>query len=276
MHWDLLRRGRLAGAMWRDSAMTASAVEIATGLRIPCGSVWGGIEPVSLDLSTAGVAASLYSASSGGRRGGDIYYLSVCSSGLLTRVAIADVRGHGEQASEISGWLYQALYDRMNTLDGAAVLSDLNEMVHHRGFDAITTAVVMSYHTRTSTLFYSYAGHPPALIRRGRGHWEPLLLVTDDARANLPLGVFGGERYEQRTMRMRSGDRFFIYTDGVSEARGRDEDDLFGAERLVGALEQAGDRDVAGVRDSVLTRLAEHCLSSPNSDDCTMIVVQVA
>ena len=80
--------------------------------RIHCATIWGGIEPVTLDVCTKGVTASLHSTASGGNRGGDIYYLSVCSTHLLTRMVVADVRGHGEQFSEISSWIYQCLRTR--------------------------------------------------------------------------------------------------------------------------------------------------------------------
>ncbi len=61
--------------------------------RISCGAVWGGIQPVSLDACTNGINATLYSIASGGERGGDIYYMIVCSNDLRTRMLVADVRG---------------------------------------------------------------------------------------------------------------------------------------------------------------------------------------
>jgi hypothetical protein len=60
--------------------------------RLPCAAIWGGIEPASLDVCTQGVIASLCSTASGGQRG-DIYYMSVCSHDLRTRIVVADVRG---------------------------------------------------------------------------------------------------------------------------------------------------------------------------------------
>jgi hypothetical protein len=104
------------------------------------------------------------------------------------------VRGHGELVSELSSWIYQCLLDKMNSLDGAGVLPDLNRMLHARGFDAITTAAVVSHYVSDSTLYYSYAGHPPVLARRSGGRWLPLVLDTQSGKANLcqanlPLGV---------------------------------------------------------------------------------------
>ncbi|MEO8029168.1 MAG: serine/threonine-protein phosphatase, partial [Bryobacteraceae bacterium] len=106
--------------------------------QIRCAEIWGGVSVVDLDVCTNGLTASILSTASGGKKGGDIYYFSVCSSDKLTRIAIADLRGHGEQVSHLSEWLYQSLEQRMNTLDGAGVLSDLNGLVHAHGFEAIT------------------------------------------------------------------------------------------------------------------------------------------
>jgi hypothetical protein len=158
--------------------------------RIRCATIWGGIEPVSLDVCTQGVTASLHSTASGGERGGDIYYMSVCSIDLLTRMVVADVRGHGEQVSEISSWIYQCLRDKMNSLDGAGVLSDPNRMVHGRGFAAITTAAVVSHYISNSTLYYSYAGHPPVLARRSGGSGCHSFLKHNRVKRTCPWAFF--------------------------------------------------------------------------------------
>ena len=85
--------------------------------RIQCAQIWGGIRNQDQDVSSAGIVATLYSASCDGGKGGDIYYLSVCESDMLTRVAIADVVGHGQAVSDVSQDIYDALAARMNDAD---------------------------------------------------------------------------------------------------------------------------------------------------------------
>ena len=82
--------------------------------RIRCAEIWGGIGSRDEDVCSAGILASLYSNAYGGGEGGDIYYLSVCESDKLTRVAIADVAGHGAQVSDVSEWLFHILQAHMN------------------------------------------------------------------------------------------------------------------------------------------------------------------
>ncbi len=52
--------------------------------RMHCGEVWGGIEDADQDLVTAALDASLFSRSTEGGKGGDMYYLSVCGADMLT------------------------------------------------------------------------------------------------------------------------------------------------------------------------------------------------
>jgi len=239
--------------------------------RIPCATIWGGIEPVDLDVCTQGVTASLHSTASGGERGGDIYYMSVCSTDLLTRMVVADVRGHGEQVSDVSSWIYQCLQDKMNSLDGAGVLSDLNRMLHARGFAAITTAAVVSHYIGDSTLYYSYAGHPPVLARRSGRRWLPLVLGTQSGKANLPLGV----QYDQATARVQAGDRFLLYTDGLSEATDLKSDEEFGEKDLPALLDAQPDLELASLRDNLIERATVFSGGPLLIDDCTLMVVEV-
>ena len=113
--------------------------------RIACSKIWGGIRGNDLEVVTSGIRASLFSSACDGGKGGDIYYLSVCSSDLLTRIAIADVMGHGHAAADISGWLYESLESNMDSHEGNEILSDLNQQAIQYGYKAITTAAVVTF-----------------------------------------------------------------------------------------------------------------------------------
>jgi sigma-B regulation protein RsbU (phosphoserine phosphatase) len=200
---------------------------------ISCSEIWGGIQGEDLDVRTSGLVASLHSSAAVGAKGGDIYYISVCSSDLLTRIAIVDVTGHGEEVSHISQWLYQALRTKMNSLDGHDVLADLNALVSKRGYKAMSTAAVVAFYRANPTLYYSYAGHPPMLAySRTDKRWEAVTLEKQEKPANLPLGAFPEVPYYQECREAISGDRLFLYTDGVTEAP-NSKGDLFGQAKLL-------------------------------------------
>ena len=139
----------------------------AEPLRITCTQIWGGILAVDMDLSTAGLSASLFSTAHDGDRGGDMYYLSVCKWDYLTRIALADLRGHGGQVSRLSAWVYESMQKRMNTTSGNKVLWDLNGEVKTRGFNAITTAVVVGFTPRSGNYISPMPGTRPPMCSAG-------------------------------------------------------------------------------------------------------------
>ena len=246
--------------------------------KIRCAEIWGGVTVKEADVETPGVRAAIHSAAGGGSKGGDLYYFSVCGYDALTRIAIADVRGHGEAVSHLSEWLYQSLADRMNDQDGAGVLNDLNGMVRTRGFEAITTAVVATLHRDKGELHYAYAGHPPLLHWRMQdSSWHPLEATAEatGGPANLPLGILAGVHYTQQTVRVKPGDRLFLYTDGISECPGPD-DALYGDQAMLDALTESSASELPEARDGIRQNLASYAGTSTHEhDDTTFLLVEV-
>jgi hypothetical protein len=82
--------------------------------RLECKELWGGIRSRDSEVSAGNVIGSIYStACCEGGQGGDIYYFGVCKDGIITRLAIADVTGHGEAVSEISQYVYCTLKEHI-------------------------------------------------------------------------------------------------------------------------------------------------------------------
>jgi len=81
--------------------------------RFNCKGIWGGISNRDIEVSAGKVIGSIYSMPSEGGRGGDIYYFGVCQGDIITRLAIADVTGHGEAVSEVSQYIYDVLKAHM-------------------------------------------------------------------------------------------------------------------------------------------------------------------
>jgi len=81
--------------------------------RLECKGIWGGISNRDIEVSAGKVIGSIYSMPSEGGRGGDIYYFGVCQGDIITRLAIADVTGHGETVSEVSQYIYDVLKAHM-------------------------------------------------------------------------------------------------------------------------------------------------------------------
>lgn len=242
---------------------------------IRCSEIWGGIENADLDVCTSGVTASLFSSAADGGKGGDIYYFSVCGSDKLTRIALADVQGHGAAVTSLSGTLFHALEANMNRLEGHDVLVAMNHEASRLGYRGLTTAAVVAFYISDSNLYYAYAGHPPALVRRkATGLWTPAVLKDREEVANLPLGVDDNVAFDQAHTRLAHGDRLFLYTDGVIEAMNAAEEQ-FGEERLRTLLDANGGASLADIKSAVIDGLRSHTGGPLTHDDVTLMAVEV-
>jgi sigma-B regulation protein RsbU (phosphoserine phosphatase) len=244
--------------------------------KIRCAEIWGGVTRKQAEIETPGVRAAIYSSAGDGQKGGDVYYFSVCSYETLTRVAIADVRGHGEAVSHISEWLCESLENHMNDDDGAAVLASLNAIVHARGFEALTTAAIATIHRDRGQLCYASAGHPPLLHWSAGREWRPLETNSEPGSGpmNLPLGVAPATRYVQQQLAVRPGDRLFLYTDGVADCPGPG-DVPYGDRALFDLLSRDRNSSVPALRDSVARDLTEFSAGPLEHDDVTFLFVEV-
>jgi phosphoserine phosphatase RsbU/P len=246
--------------------------------RLQCSEVWGGINDEDVDAYCAGIHASLYCQSCDeGGKGGDLYYFSVCNSGALTRIAIADVIGHGQATAQVSQWLFEAMKARMNDPDSNRVLEQLNAVACQRGLTAMTTAAVAAFCRGNSRLYFAYAGHHPVLVwRRGRDGWQEAEVSDAPGGAtNLPLGVISSTAYAQASLPLSRGDRLALYTDGVLDATDSN-GEPFGLERLRAALNRGAGEPLAPIKHHVLGALRDHTAGAAHrDDDRTLLIVEV-
>ena len=65
-----------------------------------CMEVWGGSQIASSGVELAGLDVWIYSKPfDQAQRGGDVYYVSSCASGRISRLLLADVSGHGKSVA---------------------------------------------------------------------------------------------------------------------------------------------------------------------------------
>jgi len=244
--------------------------------RIRCAEIWGGISDEEQDVCSAGLVASLYSRACEGGKGGDIYYLSVCGKDNLTRIAVADVVGHGSAVSEVSDWLYHTLEERMNDTAGNGILADLNRAASARGIEAMTTAAVVGFYTADSNFYYSYAGHTPALLRRANDNaWHRIELDANEIQhVNAPLGVLSDCEFDQQHVALVTGDRVLLYTDGLVEAT-NEHAEQFGEVRLRNTLDEAAAEPLPELKRAVLEAVRKHANGDLRHDDVTLLAIEV-
>lgn len=197
---------------------------------LQCMEVWGGNAFVDSGVVMAGLDAWIYSKPYGGNEGGDVHYVSSCAAGLLTRLLIADVRGHGAAAADTAQILRRLMRRYINRYDQGRFVAKMNRTFSRFATDgAFATAVVTSYVGTTGVLQLSNAGHPPPLLYRVRdGAWtyleRPQETSSEDRStdepipSDVPLGIVGGAGYGSFEVKLDVGDTVICYTDALSEA----------------------------------------------------------
>ncbi len=241
---------------------------------LQCAEVWGGIEAIDACTRTTGITACLFSQSSDGGKGGDIYYFSSCQGNNISRVALADVVGHGEGVSNVSQWLYESMNEYINKPDCSGLLQRINHTAYHRGLDALTTAAVFTYYETSKTFTFSYAGHHPFVLKRQNDwEWQELFLPFNEDKSNIPLGIMEEVDYDQRTLQLKSGDRIFAYTDGVIEAR-NPSGEFFSKDHILNVLNQSNGT-MEEVKNHILQSMNEFTQSKWEHDDVTFMVVEI-
>ena len=246
---------------------------------LACGEVRGGNRPVHAEIELPGMRGVLYSSVADGAHGGDIHYLSVCGSGLLSRLCVADVAGHGDAVAAVGTEMYGQLRRSVDIVDERRVLRAMDRRIARAEVQAMTTAVLATYYPPSRRLAISYAGHPPAWFYSAASRaWQPIAPEPAQAGGKVPVGLPLGTGlspvYTRRRLTVSEGDRLLLLTDGVLEACSPKGDELGhgGLARLLDAY----DGDHEGLVDHLLHGLDAHTGSNRVAhDDVTMFVGEI-
>ncbi len=240
---------------------------------LACGEVSGGHRFARNTVDLPGLRGVLYSRPCAGAHGGDIHYLSVCGSGMLSRLCLADVAGHGDAVAAVGAQAYDQLRCSVNTLDDRRVLHALDRRLARQDVRAMTTAVLATYYPPSRRLTIGYAGHPEAWLHtKANGRWQavsPEPAPRGAGLVGLPLGTGLDPSFTRRRLTVAPGDRLLLLTDGVLEAASP-EGVEFGREGLSRVLDEAHD-DVHALVEGLLAALARHTGQDAfTHDDVTM------
>lgn len=192
--------------------------------RLACFELWGGNSSADHAVELPGLDGWVYSAPlDPAAGGGDVHYLSVCSKGMVSRIAVADVAGHGSGAAATAKRLRSVFQGHTDHWDQSALMRELNEAFLQGAIQSqYATAAVLGFYSETGELLFSNAGHPPGLwYRELDKSWDLLQDSTPFAVEieGLPLGLIPGTGYSQTAVRLGSGDILVLYTDGLTETR---------------------------------------------------------
>jgi serine phosphatase RsbU (regulator of sigma subunit) len=225
----------------------------------------------------AGLDAWLYSRPHGeGAAGGDIHYVSSCAAGMITRLLIADVSGHGQGVSDVAMHLRKLMRRYINYHDQTKFVREID-----REFAALkqtpgtfATAVAITFESVGNRFKMCNAGHPPPVrYSTRRKRWEPMDRPSDDSDrlANIPLGIDTEGCYNQIETRLDVGDLVLCYTDSLTESRDAN-GVLLGVEGLLRLLREIDVTDLPRVIPTLLEKIEQTNPGSLARDDVTALL----
>jgi serine phosphatase RsbU (regulator of sigma subunit) len=249
-------------------------------LKMQCMEVWGGNEPTSRNVELTGLQAWVYSLPYPDcKKGGDVYYLSSCASGRISRMLIADVAGHGDLVDSIARGLRDLMRRNINFIKQGRLFRALNEQFGElRSAGRFATAIVITFFAPRSKLEISTAGHPlPLLYRKEKQTWEPLASVIDLTQLkaplqNVPLGVLDEALYGEVSLRLSPGDLLLLFSDGLLEYP-TGPSQLLGPEGLLSVLRQLPPEPRETLIPRILEAITGHSEPRNRRDDLTIVLL---
>ena len=247
--------------------------------QIACARTWAGSERVASLLELPGLLAWVHSVPAGlSKVGGDVHYVSVCPGCVVSRVALADVSGHGKAVSTLAGKLRQLMQRYLPELEHDGLMRDLNQAVQD-GLDGVhyATMVALGWHNERSSLLLANAGHPiPCVFNARYKEWTWLEINPEPLRQwpmGVPLGLFACADYDKTAVQLQAGDLVLLYSDGVTESTNPAGDELGsdGLMKLVSQLDCAS-AEALGVQLTSALRMFRG--EEEATDDETIIVLE--
>jgi serine phosphatase RsbU (regulator of sigma subunit) len=134
--------------------------------------------------------------------------------------------------------------------------------------DMFITFFLASINTRTATISYTNAGHPPPFLwRSGEGD------VAELGKGGVFLGQFPEFRYGESAERFKPSDRLLAYTDGVVEAADQ-AGILYGRDRLGRFLRQNASLSSGEILKMLREDLENGFRHADYIDDVTAVLVE--
>lgn len=245
--------------------------------RMQCMEIHGGNAAIDQSFVAPGLNLHVHSApyqrSESG--GGDLYYLTSCASGRISRLLLADIAGHGKGAARLAISLRDLLRRNVNRIDQQRFVEQMNREFGELASENIfATAVVATYFAPRRQLSLSVAGHPhPIYYRRSLRRWVHLdpEECNSSRLSNLPLGIMTESSYPRRTIEVEHGDLILLYSDAFIESVRRDRE-FIGTSGVVQLLNEMEDPKPSEVVPALLRSI--RALSEDNlaDDDATLML----
>jgi sigma-B regulation protein RsbU (phosphoserine phosphatase) len=200
--------------------------------------------------------------------GGDLYDFIPYSLSRLG-IAIGDVSGKGAPAAIYAALVSGILRSHAPIEPGPAeMLRAVNLSLAERRIEAQFVSLIYAvWDDEHRTLVVANSGLPrPIHVHAGRNH---VIEAT-----GLPLGLFDDANYDEFRFKMKPGDVFVFFSDGILDACNR-RGELFGRGRVEKLVTECGGRSADCVVDILFKAVAEHSAGVETFDDQTVVAIKV-
>jgi sigma-B regulation protein RsbU (phosphoserine phosphatase) len=200
--------------------------------------------------------------------GGDLYDFIPYSLSRLG-IVIGDVSGKGAPAAIYAALVSGILRSHAPIEPGPAeMLSAVNLSLAERRIEAQFVSLIYAvWDDEHRTLLVANSGLPrPIHVHDGKN--------TVIEATGLPLGLFDDADYDEFRFKMKPGDMFVFFSDGILDARNRS-GELFGRGRAEKVVAECAGRSADCVVDSLFKAAAEHSAGVETFDDQTVVAIKV-
>lgn len=200
--------------------------------------------------------------------GGDLYDFIPYSMSRLA-IVIGDVSGKGAPAA-IYAALVSGIIRSHAPIEPAPgeMLAAVNLSLAERRIEAQFVSIIYAvWDDEHRTLTVSNSGLPRPIYVHG--DQNEVVEAT-----GLPLGLFDEAEYDELEFRMKPGDMFVLFSDGILDARNR-KGELFGRGRVERIVAECSGKSASCVVDSLFKAVAEHSAGVETFDDQTVVAIKV-
>lgn len=188
-------------------------------------------------------------------------------------IVIADVSGKGTSASfymaELKGMMMQLT---STLLSPKSLLTELNTRLSgNMDRKMFITMIYAVFNFNKNKFTFSRAGHN-SLLKIGRnGHHR--FITPSGIGLGLDFGGLFEKKLEEVTLELKHDEAIILYTDGITEAMNRNQDE-FGEERLLNSSLAFRESGVVELRNGILSSLNQFLDGSTAHDDITMVLIK--
>ena len=200
---------------------------------------------------------------------GDFYDFIELEDGRLG-IVIADVVDKGMGAAMFMAYSRAVLRaSAKSAADPAEAIGEMNRIIcADSAYGMFLTLVYAILDPDKNELTYVNAGHNPPLMSK-----KSAKALKELTRTGMLVGVDETHEYEQETIALKAGDFICFFTDGVTEAHNKKQEQ-FGEERLTAVLRKAKGSNAEGILSEINKAVDLFVTSDTPFDDLTLVVLK--